>query len=291
MLITAPVPHKEEAEAGPAAQEGGSDGEKIPLSEHGIEWIDFGMMGTLSRKQRQTLIDIVTNVVMKDAYGLKRTVLKVAQPRGEIDHGALLEMCEGICGQYIGADFGDFDLGDLLGTVLGGLGDQNFKVDPFLTNLARGIIAAEGTIRTLSPKVNILNYFTDKVDIGPGFNIDLDEPGNMNPEIAMKLLQFFNGVTDASTKAAEALDMLEKGQVRVRTDLCFEEKAQKTVNLAIRALMIIALFIGSCLMCTASAILGVSGAVSILFLVMGLAGYALSMFFVYRLYSSIKKGK
>ena len=170
VLITAPVPRAEapeaEAAAGTAAGDKTNEGDgesteqKIPLPDHGIEWIDFGMMGTLSKKQRQTLIDIVTNVVMKDAYGLKNTVLKVAQPKGEIDHGSLLDMCEGICGQYIGADFGDFDLGDLLGTVLGGLGDQNFKVDPFLTNLARGIIAAEGTIKTLSPKVNILNYFT-----------------------------------------------------------------------------------------------------------------------------------
>ena len=139
--------------------------------------------------------------------------------------------------------------------------------------------------------MNILNYFTDKVDIGPGFNLDLDEPGNMNPEIAMKLLQLFNGVTDASTKTAETLDMLEKGQVRVRTDLSFEERARKTVNLVIRALMIIALFIGSCLMCTASAILGISGGISILFLVMGLVGYGLSVFFIFRLYGKLKKGK
>ena len=149
-----------------------------------MQWIDFGMMGILTTNQRQTLIDIVTAVVMKDAYGLKRTVLKVAQPKGEVDHGSLLEMCEGICGQYNGADIGDFDLGDLLGTVLGGLQGENFKVDPFLTNLARGIIAMEGTIQTLSPGVNILNSFISKVDTGLDFKLNLDNPGEMNPERA-----------------------------------------------------------------------------------------------------------
>ena len=177
-----------------------------------MQWIDFGMMGILTTNQRQTLIDIVTAVVMKDAYGLKRTVLKVAQPKGEVDHGSLLEMCEGICGQYNGADIGDFDLGDLLGTVLGGLQGENFKVDPFLTNLARGIIAMEGTIQTLSPGVNILNSFISKVDTGLDFKLNLDNPGEMNPEIAMGLLKLFQGLTDSSTKTAEALDMLEKGR-------------------------------------------------------------------------------
>ena len=44
----------------------------------------------------------------------------------------------------------------------------------FLTNLSRGIIAAEGTIKALSPRVNILNCFMDKVDIGIGLDIDFN---------------------------------------------------------------------------------------------------------------------
>lgn len=48
--------------------------DKLPLPEHGIEWIDFGMMGLLSAQQRQILLDLVTSVIMQDAYALKRTV-------------------------------------------------------------------------------------------------------------------------------------------------------------------------------------------------------------------------
>ena len=283
----------------PAVEAEKKDGEeaaeeqKIPLPDHDVQWIDFGMMGILTTNQRQTLIDIVTAVVMKDAYGLKRTVLKVAQPKGEVDHGSLLEMCEGICGQYNGADIGDFDLGDLLGTVLGGLQGENFKVDPFLTNLARGIIAMEGTIQTLSPKVNILNFFISKVDTGLDFKLNLENPEEMNPEIAMGLLKLFQGLTDSSTKTAEALDMLEKGQVRVRTDFSFEEKALNSVNhltkYVVRGLLIIALFIGSCLLCMASAFTGEGSVMTTVFRIMGFAGYALSVFFVWRLYRNMKK--
>lgn len=189
--------------------EGEKAEKKISLPEHKIEWIDFGMMGTLTTKQKQLLIDIVTNVVMQDAYGLKRTVMQVAQPKGEIDHGAMLEMCEDMCGQFNGEDYGDFNLGDLMNYILDALKEQNFKTDTFLTNLARGIIAAEETIKTLSSKVNILNYFTDKVNIG--MNLDLEHPEKMNPVIGMKLLQLAKGITDSSVKTAETLDMLERG--------------------------------------------------------------------------------
>ena len=297
VLIKAPEGSAPVSEDKAAAEEDGdaSGQEKPPLPEHGIEWIDFGMMGTLSAQQRQTLIDIVTSVVMHDAYSLKRTVLQVAKPQGEINHGAMLEMCESMCSQYTGADFGDFDLGDLLGTILGGLQEENYKIDPFLTNLARGIVAVEGTIKTLSTKVNILNYFTSKVNTGLKFNLNLENPGAMNPEIAMRLLQLFNGLTDSSTKTAETLDMLEKGQIRVRTDFSFEEKTLQTVNrlagYLIRVIIIVALFIGSCLLCTSSATVSGVTADAITFRAIGTIGYIVSIFFAYCLYRDVRKGK
>ena len=295
VMIMDPVPRP----TPPATSEEGGEApaeKKWELPEHGIEWIDFGMMGTLSSKQRQTLIDIVTTVVMRDAYGLKRTLLQVAKPKGEINHGTMLEMCEEMCGQFTGTDFGDFDLGDLLGTVLDALQEENFKVDTFLTNLVRGIIALEGTLRTLSPNVNILNFFTNKVNTGLNFNLNLEHPEEMNPEIAIKLVQLFNGLTDSSVKTAEALDMLEKGQIKVRTDFSFEEKALNTVSrltgYVVRGLLIVALIIGSSLLCTTSSLTGDSGTTAaIVFRATGFVGYIVSVFFAFRLYRNMKKGK
>ena len=273
----------------------GEDSKKIPLPKHGIEWIDFGMMGILTTQQRQSLIDIVTNIVMQNAYGLKLTVLKVAKPKGEINHGALLELCEGMCSQYSGAGFGDFALGDLLGSVLGGLQEGNFKVDPFLTNLVRGIIAIEGTIRTLSSKVNILDYFTSKLDNSLGFNLNLEHPEEMNPEIAVKLVQFFQAVTDSSAKTAEALDMLEKGQIKVRDEFSFEKKTlnevKRLTGYVIRALLVIALLIGSSILCTTSAIADESTVVSIIIRAVGFVGYIASVIMIFVLCSDIKKDK
>ena len=276
-------------------QEETSGEQKMPLPEHGIEWIDFGMMGALSSKQRQLLIDIVTNVVMQDAYGLKRTVLQIAQPKGEINHGAMLEMCENMCGQFTGVDFGDFDLGDLIEAIIGGLQEENYKVDPFITNLARGIIAVEGTIKTLSTNVNVLNFFVSKVNTGLNFNLDLEHPETMNPEIAIKLLQLAQGLTDSTIKTAESLDMLEKGQIRVGTNFTLEGKTLGTVNrltgYAVRAAIIVALIIGSCLLCMASAFTGEGAAITIIFRILGFLGLGISVFFGWRLYRNMRKNK
>ena len=286
----------------PAADEAASDEaadadaaeEQPKLPQHGIEWIDFGMMGTLTTQQRQLLIDLVSNIVMHDAYALKRTVLKVATPQGEINHGALLEMCEGMCDQYTGDDFGDFALGDLLDTILSGLQDEEYKIDPFLTNLSRGIIAVEGTVRTLSPRVNILNNFMDKVTIGFGSGPELtdEEIEEMAPQIAMQAVKVLAAIC---TKGGETLDMLEKGQIRTRTDFAFEEKAlgsvERLVGYAVRAVLIAAILIGSCLLCTVPINAMETTPFLIAFPVLGSIGYLVCVFFAYRLYRDVKNGK
>ena len=296
-----PAEPKEDAQnepAGDAAGDAAAAEAKLPLPDHEIEWIDFGMMGILTQQQRQILLDLVTSIVMQDAYSLKRTVLKAAQPMGEIDHGAMLEMCEDMCGQYTGSDFGDFDLGDLLGSVIGGLQDESYKIDPFLTNLARGITAAEGTVKTLSPRVNILNYFIDKVDVGVGLDLDFsnlsdEELAELNGPIAMELVKFFDSTSRSAAKTAETLDMLEKGQIGVRTDFGFEQKAlgsiERMVSLVVRALMVVALFIGSCLLCTVPVGAMETTPFLVAFPVVGSIGYVVSIFFAWRLYKGMKK--
>ena len=294
--VEVPEPVAENADAQEEGADKKEEEKKIPLPTYTVEWIDFGMMGTLTTKQRQTLVDIVKSVVLKDAYGLKKTLMQIAQPKGDVNHGDIITLCEGLCSQYTGTDFGDFNLGDLLDTVLDALKTHNFTVDPFLTNLARGIIAIEGTIKTLSPNINILNYFTSKVNLGLDFNLNLENPKEMNPDIALKLLLLFKGLTDSSTKSAEALDMLEKGQVHVGTNFSFEEKTLGTINrltgYAVRALIIVALLIGSSILCTTSAFSGEGMAVvTIVFRSAGLIGFVLGLCFAQRLVRNMKKGK
>ena len=89
--------------------------------------------------------------------------------------------------------------------------------------------------------------------------------------------------------------MLEKGQIKVRTDFSFEEKALGTVNrltrYAVRAFVIVAFIIGSCLLCAASAFTGEGTAITIVFRILGFAGLAISVFFAWRLYRNMKKNK
>ena len=89
--------------------------------------------------------------------------------------------------------------------------------------------------------------------------------------------------------------MLEKGQIKVRTDFSFEEKALGTVNrltrYAVRAFVIVAFIIGSCLLCTIPPNAMETTPLFFAFPVVGSIGYVVSVFFAYSLYKNMKKGK
>jgi len=122
-----------------------------------------------------------------------------------------------------------------------------------------------------------------------------EHPEEMNPMVALKLMQLIQGLTESSTKTAEAMDMLEKGQIKVRTDFSFEEKALVRVTsltgYLVRALIVIAIFIGSCLLCLAFAFTEKGTAIRFVFLLLGFLGIAVSGFFSTRIYRNKKKGK
>ena len=225
----------------------------VLLVDDGIEWIDFGMMGTVTSKQRQTLLDLVTAVVKRDNYALKRSVLQIAKPTGPIDHGALLDTCDQMTSQFADSDLESFDTSELLSTITSNLEDEGYEIDPFLTNLARGLITFEGTAKALSPRVNIMDCMTRHINTG----FDIDSVERLVESFVMKGAQGVDDLAGLPTKAVETLDMLQKSQIKMGGDFGLTPKTVKAVNYWVRniilALLSMAVFLGACMLCSAGA--------------------------------------
>ena len=218
----------------------------VLLVDNGIEWIDFGMMGHINSKQRQNLLDLVTALVKRDSYGLKRCVLQIAHPRGPINHGELLDMCEQMTAQFADSDLESFDTGELISSITSNLEDEGYDIDPFLTNLGRGLITIEGTVKALSPRVNIMDCMTRHINTG--FDPDMLERIVQN--LVMKGVQGVDDLAGLPTKAVETLDMFQKSQLKMGGDFGLEPKTLKSVNALTKNLMLtliaLALFLGAC---------------------------------------------
>ncbi len=218
-------------------------------SGFGVEWIDFGMMGKATAAERAVLSDIVEAVAKSDAYALKRAILKVATPTGSVDHGKLLASCEDVIGKYMDVDLEGFDTAALVSDMMGGLQDDGYEIAPFLVTLARGLVTLEGTIRFISPNLNIMRVLVDYL----AENLDVGRVAARARRIVGTGLEGAGALAGLPARVSETLDMLQKGQVKIGLDFDLERKAagfKTTLDTFSLALIAAALFIGSCIMCT-----------------------------------------
>ena len=223
-------------------------GNVMITEDNGIEWIDFGMMGTMTGTQRDTLKDLILSLVKGDAYGLKRSVLKVATPTGPVDHAKLLEMCEDMTGQFIDVDLAEFDTGALISSLTESVSDVGMDVDPFLTNLGRGLVTLEGTIHHISPQLNIMAVLVDYLKS----SFDPNSLRRVAASLAAQTTDSAAAMVALPMRIDQTLDMVQKGHVKLGMELSSNEKLSKDIRaaagLVALALISMSLVIGACIL-------------------------------------------
>jgi ubiquinone biosynthesis protein len=186
-------------------------------------------------------------------------------------------MCEQMTSQFADSDLESFDTGDLLSTLTTNLKDEGYDIDPFLTNLARGLLTIEGTVKALSPRVNIMDCMTRHIDLG----FDPENLQRMVEGFVMKGVQGIDDLAGLPTKAVETLDMFQKSQLKLGGDFGVDQKTSRTVTFLVRsaifAALATALFLGACMLCSFGASAGKQALVNAGYF-FGVIGFALMLY-------------
>lgn len=246
-------------------------------SQVGIEWIDFGMMGELSSKERDMLMSCARAVAKCDAYGLKRALLQIAKATGPVDHAELLSMCDDVIHQYADSDLASFNTANLLNDLIGTMRDSGFELPASITMLARGLVTLEGTIRMISDQVNIM----DVVRTYTADQFSLDEVKQHARNVIGASIDSAEALASLPAKANDTLDMLQKGQVKVEAhmglDKVFRAELSGSIDHFALAVMAVGLFVGSCVLCLSSLEPQLLG-VPLLGIVGFVTGFAIAMY-------------
>lgn len=201
------------------------------------------------------------------SYALKRSLLKVAKPTGPVDHSALLEMCESMADRFVNVDLESFDTSELVGEMMDALRDSGFDVEPFLVNLGRGLITLEGTIHLISPKLNIMRVLADFLQS----SFDPSRAKQKARRVMGRAVESAEAMVTLPAKAAELIDMVQKGHVKVGFEVSADAKLSADLRaigaLVALALVAMALIIGFCILGVGEATHSESG-----FTVTGLIG-------------------
>lgn len=128
-----------------------------------IVWLDMGMMGSLSDRERTLVGQAVTGVARGDINLCRDAVLGLGQFHGEPDRRQLYRDIEALLDRYGTADLGSMDLARVFEDLTEVMKKNGIAMPGSLTMLARGLATIEGVVADLSPSINVMSVVSARL--------------------------------------------------------------------------------------------------------------------------------
>ena len=213
-----------------------------------IVYIDLGMMGRLSPRDRAGFGSIINAVGMQSASELKDALLAFAIQRDNnaIDHTRFLADLDLLLKDYGSCDVSAIDVGQLLSDILNLTRQCKVTLPPSITSVSRGIVTLEGTVMPLIPNENMVSIINAHIQRTKDMKAEMI---SAMQELALALRAAGSGTLDTAKYAGQALHMLTRGQMKVNMEVLGSEAPMRSLSIIINRLslgiIVAGLFIGS----------------------------------------------
>ena len=128
-----------------------------------IVWLDMGMMGSLTERERKLVGQAVTGVARGDINLCRDAVMGLGEFKGKADKRQLYRDIEDLLDKYGSADLGSMDLAKVFEDLTDVMKRNGIAMPGSLTMLARGLATIEGVVADLSPEINVMNVVTARL--------------------------------------------------------------------------------------------------------------------------------
>lgn len=216
---------------------------------HVLCFLDYGMVGTLSRRYREQLSNLVLGLVNRDERQITAAVFRLSgysrYERTEVIEADINDFVE----QHLYRPLRDLRIGELLNELVRMLVTHDIRMPPQFFVLNKAITTMEGVSRRLAPGVDVIRTMEP---LARRLLRRRWSMRNLASEFFFTALEFQALVRDLPSDLRELLLLLKRGEVRVQfqhqnLDRLIETHDQFSNRLAF-AIVLAALIIGSSLM-------------------------------------------
>lgn len=128
-----------------------------------IVWIDMGMMGKLSDKDKKLFSIAITAVADNDIQGVKNCILNIGVCHAPIDQTQLANDIELLISKYGSMGLGELDIAKIMEEVMNIANTHKISMPNGVSMLCRGIATIEGVLAELAPDISFVEILTNHV--------------------------------------------------------------------------------------------------------------------------------
>ena len=222
----------------------------ILIRDGRIVWLDLGMIGTLSVRDRQLFKKAILGVARNDIYELKQAVLGISCHSGKINHSRLLNDIDDMLSKYGDMELSGLDLSQVIADLMAIAEQNGLSMPAGISMLGRGVLTLEGVIGKIDPEADVISIYASALAGASAEDFDLrkllERNGRLLFGLGTRSLEF-------SSNLMEFMKMASKGQGKLNVEMVGSEEPLRTishmVNRLIVSLLIAAILIGSSLIC------------------------------------------
>ncbi len=257
-----------------------SYGKNEKLRPFRLNFIDFGMMGTINREMQAKMSNVIIAIYSKDSQRITHAVHAICKQVGSFDEEKFTDELDDFLNRYLNLPVKEIDLQKVFSQVVIICHDNNLQIDDSVTMLIKAFGTLEGVIEDLNPD---LSLFEVVAPFAQKYFIQQLNLKNELQETGLDYLSTLKALPKLPSHALNVLDTFAKGKGKLNLELKNQrtllERAEAMVNRLVIGLILSALVIGSSILVQTSPTgdtlisdLGIFGysvaALSILFLVL-----------------------
>ena len=223
----------------------------VKILDGKIVWIDMGMMGRLTNRDRNLMARAVRAIAVGDIAVLESTILELGDVQGKIDSGKLYGELRDLMDRYGNASMGSIDAVEFFQDVMEIMKNNNIKLPHGMTMLVRGLTQMQGVLLNISPDINMAEIAVGRFREEMLQNFDLKAEAG---KAGRRIYKAAGRTLDIPPLVKIALEEYLKGQARVNIELdatkSFSNLMRRLVRNVVMGLWVMALLIGSSIICT-----------------------------------------
>ena len=223
----------------------------VKVMDGKIVWIDMGMMGRLSNRDRNLMARAVRAIAVGDIAVLEATILELGDIQGKIDSGKLYGELRNLMDRYGNASMGSIDAVEFFKDIMEIMKNNSIKLPHGMTMLVRGLTQMQGVLLNISPDINMAEIAAGRLKEEMLQNFDLRTEAG---KAGRRVYKAVGRSLDIPPLIKIALEEYLKGQARVHMELDatkeFSHLMRRLVRNVVMGLWVMALLISSSIICT-----------------------------------------
>lgn len=223
----------------------------VKVRDGKIIWIDMGMMGRLTERDRELIGRAVQGVALGDVGMIQEVVLALGEFKEKPDQSCLYEDIGNLLSKYGTVDMGDIDVAEVTMSLMEVMKENKIIMPHGLTMLARGLTHMEGVLADIAPEINMVEiasrHMAGKILEEKDWKKEIKDGGK-------NLYRSVHKAISIPSLLADILQGYLKGQTKVNLDLHASHELERLLRRLIRnvvmGLWVMALLISSSIICT-----------------------------------------